>query len=169
MSHRICDGIHLVRITSTADLVFFFLRLSRWLSEHPKTKLIVLDSITAHTKYVSMTIEERALVGQHIREAVKLATSSFNCTVIMTTQPTKKAIAGNSILATPEFRPSSTWSSLPSILKLRLRFEPDGTRKAVVIEQDSSPTAHGRFRGEVIFELNNIGICEPRQSHSQAE
>ncbi|KAH9823348.1 P-loop containing nucleoside triphosphate hydrolase protein [Melampsora americana] len=168
LTDRICDGIHLVRVTSTADLVFFFLRLSRWLIEHTKTKLIVLDSITAHTKYVSMTIEERALVGQHIREAIKLATTSFNCTVIMTTQPTKKAIAGNSILVTPEFRPSSAWSSLPSIFKLRMRFEPDGTRKAVVIEQDSSATALGRFKGDVIFEINSIGICEPGQSQSQA-
>ncbi|EGG12425.1 uncharacterized protein MELLADRAFT_101700 [Melampsora larici-populina 98AG31] len=165
---RICEGIHLVRITSTADLIFFFLRLSRWLAEHPKTKMIVLDSLTAHTKYVSMTIEERALVGQHIREAIKFATTSFNCTVIMTTQPTKKGTPGNTILLTPEFRPSSAWSSLPSILKLRMRFESNGTRKAAVIEQDSSPNALGRFKGEVIFELNNIGICEPRQSQSQA-
>ncbi|KAG0140642.1 hypothetical protein CROQUDRAFT_69154 [Cronartium quercuum f. sp. fusiforme G11] len=181
---KICDGIHLVRITSTAELAIFFHRLPHWLGEHSKTKLIILDSLTAHTRYVSMTIEERALVGQYIREGIKLATSSFNCAVsprtiekghifipilnkgvnvilfingqvVVAIQPVgKKDGSDQMLMIIPSFRSGSGWSSSTSILRVQMFFEPDGTRKAVVLEQDPSSTSTGRMKGAVPFDIN---------------
>lgn len=51
----ICDGIHLVRITTTAELGFFFRSLPRWLTQHSKVRLIHY-SLTCHCALIDFVL-----------------------------------------------------------------------------------------------------------------
>lgn len=55
---------------------------------------------------------------------------------------------------TPDFKPSSEWSSSAMVHKLRMVFEHDGSRRVMVIEQDTTPCAPGRMKGEVRVAIN---------------
>jgi len=169
---RICDGCHLVRITSTAELGFFFRHLPTWLKSHPKVKLVILDSITAHTRYVSMSISQRKLIAKTIKEGLTTASSQHDCALVVTSQLATKSVmnqgtyANMKILTPPDFGPnfwskdesSSAPRSLSSkVSRICLMFNLDGTRRAIVLENDKIVQS----RCEILFEIDEIGIFDP--------
>lgn len=174
---RICDGCHLVRITSTPELGFFFRNLHAWLRSHPKVKLVILDSITAHTRYVSMSINHRRTITKILRDAIITASTIHDCAVVVTTQLTTKSqmnqgayMNNTKFLVAPEFKPSlwskedsssssspATRSSVSKLWKICLIFNNDGTRKAIVSENEKIvPPKSG-----VLIGIDDVGIYDP--------
>ncbi|EFP80633.2 uncharacterized protein PGTG_06589 [Puccinia graminis f. sp. tritici CRL 75-36-700-3] len=174
---RICDGCHLVRITSTAELGFFFKHLPTWLKSHSKVKLVILDSITAHTRYVSMSITQRKTIAKIIKEGITVASIQHDCAVVITSQLATKSVVNQAsytnmkILTPPDFGPnfwakddpSITNSSYPSKLsRVCLMFNFDGTRRAIVLENDKIIQP----RLNISFEIDEIGIFDPSVSNT---
>ncbi|KNZ62580.1 hypothetical protein VP01_1252g3 [Puccinia sorghi] len=214
---RICDGCHLVRITSTAELGFFFRHLPTWLESHPKVhslsptlskqhiffsppfmpvKLVILDSITAHTRYVCMSISQRKIIAKIIKEGLTTASSQHDCAVrhfffffhaprgvisnracILTSQLATKSVmnqgtyANMKILTPPDFGPNF-WSkdespiaprSLSSkVSRICLMFNLDGTRRAMVLENDKivQPRCEILFEIDPRYSVNSIAYSE---------
>ncbi|KAA1111585.1 hypothetical protein PGT21_005317 [Puccinia graminis f. sp. tritici] len=174
---RICDGCHLVRITSTAELGFFFKHLPTWLKSHSQVKLVILDSITAHTRYVSMSITQRKTIAKIIKEGITVASTQHDCAVVITSQLATKSVVNQAsytnmkILTAPDFGPnfwakddpSITNSSYPSKLsRVCLMFNFDGTRRAIVLENDKIIQP----RLNISFEIDEIGIFDPSASNT---
>lgn len=172
---RICDGCHLVRITSTAELGFFFKHLPTWLKSHSKVKLVILDSITAHTRYVSMSISQRKTIAKIIKEGITVASTQHDCAVVITSQLATKSVANQAsytnmkILTPPDFGPNFWAKDDPSITnssyssklsRVCLMFNFDGTRRAIVLENDKIIQP----RLNTSFELDEIGIFDPSAS-----
>ncbi|KAI8461803.1 hypothetical protein BY996DRAFT_3184649 [Phakopsora pachyrhizi] len=154
---KILSGVHLVRITSSAELGFFFKNLPRWLERNNKVKLIVLDSITAHTRYVSMSINDRSIIASIVRDGLMIASSRYSCAIVVTTQLTTKLSGRGAILITPDFQ-SNAWSTT-KMWRTVLAYNQDGSRRAVVAVNDRS---NQLFKFEPItFEIDSIGIYDP--------
>ncbi|MBW0526927.1 hypothetical protein O181_066642 [Austropuccinia psidii MF-1] len=159
--NHLLNGIHLVRITNPSQLAFFFKNLSNWLIIHQNVKLIILDSITSHTRYVSMSINHRAIIAKIIKDALNLASSIYNCTIIVTSQLTSKSIPTNHssntvALIPPDFK-SNSWSN-SNLSTLSLMYDHLGNRKAIVILNQNSNKPHVFVTH---FDINEIGIFEP--------
>ncbi|OAV95075.1 hypothetical protein PTTG_26799 [Puccinia triticina 1-1 BBBD Race 1] len=176
---RICDGCHLVRITSTAELGFFFKHLPTWLQSHPKVKLVILDSITAHTRYVSMSITQRKTIARIVKEGLTSASTQHDCAVVITSQLATKSVShqasytNTKILTPPDFGANfwsqkdvdtsnslSPASASSRLSKICLMFNLDGTRRAIVLENDKI----NHLRLDALFEIDEIGIYEPTSS-----
>ncbi|KAH9447000.1 hypothetical protein MJO29_015404 [Puccinia striiformis f. sp. tritici] len=181
---RICDGCHLVRITTTPELGFFFKHLPVWLKSHPKVKLVILDSITAHTRYVSMSLSQRKTIAKIIKEGLTSAASQYDCAIVVTSQLATKSVTNQGTytnlktLTPPDFGPNF-WSSSSSskdesssssttktnrigslsfkLSRICLMFNSDCTRRAIVLENDKIIQP----RHTILYEIDEIGIYDP--------
>ncbi|KAI7951017.1 hypothetical protein MJO29_009691, partial [Puccinia striiformis f. sp. tritici] len=192
---------------------FFFKHLPVWLKSHPKVlpthricfafvdsiassyfhlffshldqvKLFILDSITAHTRYVSMSLSQRKTIAKIIKEGLTSASSQYDCAIVVTSQLATKSVTNQGTytnlktLTPPDFGPNF-WSSSSSskdesssssttkthrigslsfkLSRICLMFNPDCSRRAIVLENDKIIQP----RHTILYEIDEIGIYDP--------
>ncbi|POW10026.1 hypothetical protein PSHT_08967, partial [Puccinia striiformis] len=189
---RICDGCHLVRITTTPELGFFFKHLPVWLKSHPKVlptngiffafvdsvapsyfhlflshldqvKLVILDSITAHT----MSLSQRKTIAKIIKEGLTSASSQYDCALeksssqLATKSVTNQGTYTNlKTLTPPDFGPnfwSSSSSSKMNPPPQQQTIELDRCLSTIVLENDKIIQP----RHTILYEIDEIGIYDP--------
>ncbi|KAK4705731.1 MFS transporter, ACS family, allantoate permease, partial [Phenoliferia sp. Uapishka_3] len=172
---QVCSGIHYQRVCDVSLFIAFFHTLEEWLGAHPRVKLIVIDSLTAHVRPSLYDYQTRSMLLNLIKSTLQSITSLSSISVILTTQlslklfdpssglPTHFSSSAEALLVPPL---GDTWIGGGRCWRVVLFYNKENNREGRRASLISGPEPPREK--EVGFAMDDLSACFLLGKHSAA-